>query len=167
VKGSEYELKVPVGTAGILSSRLSTAPSSELGALKWYTVRRGETLAGIARKFKVKRVDLAEANNLLASSRVRPSQNLIIPVYPATLLAARAERRAPTTVASRSIEGSAEVADVERASNVQPVTYRVKRGDTLFSIAQLFNTTVERLKSLNRLRTSRIAVGDRLTVRPR
>ena len=167
VKGSEYELKVPVGTAGMLTSRLSTAPSSELGALKWYTVRRGETLASIARKFKVKRVDLAEANNLSASSRVRPSQNLIIPVYPTTLLAARAERTAPATVASRSIEGSAQVAGVERASNVQPVTYRVKRGDTLFSIAQLFNTTVDRLKSLNRLRTSRIAVGDRLTVRTR
>jgi len=46
-------------------------------------------------------------------------------------------------------------------------TYRVKRGDTLFSIARLFNTTVDKLRSLNRLRGNRISVGDRLTVRAR
>ena len=164
VKASEYTLKVPVGSADALTARLSTAPPSELGALKWYTVRRGETLATIARRFKVSRVDLAEANNLRATSRIRPDQNLIIPVYPTTLLAARTERPAPVAVASRSITEPATVAPVERASNTRPVTYRVKRGDTLFSIAQLFDTTVAKLKSLNRLRGSHIAVGDRLTV---
>jgi membrane-bound lytic murein transglycosylase D len=167
VKDSEYELKVPVGTAGLLTGRLATATTSDLGALKWYTVRRGETLATIARKFRVSRVDLAEANNLSASSRLRASQNLIIPVYPTTLLAARTERTAPSAVASRSISGPASIAEVERAPSPRPVTYRVKRGDTLFSIAQLFNTTVERIKSLNRLRSNRIGVGDRLTVHSR
>ena len=69
----------------------------------------------------------------------------------------RPSRRAP-------IAGPASVATVERAAENRPVTYRVKRGDTLFSIAQLFDTTVAKLRSLNRLRTSKIAVGDRLTV---
>jgi LysM repeat protein len=41
----------------------------------------------------------------------------------------------------------------------------VKRGDTLFGIARLFDTTVEKIKSWNRLRTNRIAPGDRLTIR--
>ena len=49
----------------------------------------------------------------------------------------------------------------------RPVTYRVKRGDTLFSIARLFDTTVAKLRSLNRLRGNHISVGDRLTVRAR
>ena len=53
------------------------------------------------------------------------------------------------------------------ATDDPPTTYKVKRGDTLFSIAKLFDTTVATLKSLNRLRGSRIAVGDRLTVRAR
>ena len=55
-------------------------------------------------------------------------------------------------------------AESGRAAENRPVTYRVKRGDTLSSIAQLFNTTVAKLRSLNRLATNHIAVGDRLTV---
>ena len=82
-------------------------------------------------------------------------------------MAARADRPAPSAVASRAIGGSAPVATVERAAENRPVTYRVKRGDTLFSIAKLFDTTVAKLRSLNRLRSSQIAVGDRLTVATR
>jgi membrane-bound lytic murein transglycosylase D len=164
VKYPDYEVKVPLGTAEGLTARLVSAPTSELGALNWYTVKSGETLATVARKLRVARVDLAEANHLSVRSRIRPGQDLIIPRAPATLMAARADRPAPATVASRSIGGTAAVATVGRAAETRPVTYRVKRGDTLFSIAKLFDTTVAKLRSLNRLSSTRIAVGDRLTV---
>jgi peptidoglycan lytic transglycosylase D len=170
VKYPDYEVKVPVGTADRLSTRLASAPASDLGALNWYTVKSGETLTTVARKLRVARVDLAEANNLSVRSRIRPGQDLIIPRAPATLMAARADRPAPSTVASRAIAGPATVATVGRAvesgraAESRPVTYRVKRGDTLSSIARLFDTTVVKLRSLNRLRTNHIAVGDRLTV---
>ena len=169
VKYPDYEVKVPMGTAEKLSVRLRSAQASELGALNWYTVKRGETLAGVARKLRVARVDLAEANNLSTRSKIRPGQDLIIPRAPATLLAARAERPAPAAVASRDISAPAAVAAVARpgASASAVTTYRVKRGDTLFSIAQLFDTTVAKLRSLNRLTGSHISVGDRLTVRAR
>ena len=42
--------------------------------------------------------------------------------------------------------------------------HRVKRGDTLFSIARLYQTTVSALKSWNRLRTDSIQVGQRLRI---
>jgi membrane-bound lytic murein transglycosylase D len=42
--------------------------------------------------------------------------------------------------------------------------HRVRRGDTLFSIAKLYRTTVASLKSWNQIRGSVIRVGDRLTV---
>ena len=164
VKYPDYEVKVPVGTAEKLTARLASAPTSDLGALNWYTVKNGETLATVARKLRVARVDLAEANHLSVRSRIRPGQDLIIPRAPATLMAARADRPAPATVASRAIGGTATVATVGRAAEIRPVTYRVKRGDTLFSIAKLFDTTVAKLRSLNRLSSTRIAVGDRLTV---
>jgi membrane-bound lytic murein transglycosylase D len=165
VKYPDYEVKVPVGTAEKLTARLASAPTSELGALNWYTVKRGETLSAVARKLRVNRVDLAEANHLSISSRIRPGQDLIIPRAPATLLAAHADRPAPATVASRAIGGPAAVAAaVGSTGDNRPVTYRVKRGDTLFSIAKLFDTTVAKLRSLNRLTSNRIAVGDRLTV---
>jgi membrane-bound lytic murein transglycosylase D len=168
VKYPDYEVKVPAGTAEKLTARLSSTPTSDLGALNWYTVRRGDTLAAVARKLRVARVDLAEANHLSTRSAIRPGQELIIPRAPATLLAARAERPAPAAVASRAIGGPAAVASPSRASEPTAVTtYRVKRGDTLFSIAQLFDTTVAKLRSLNRLRGSHLSVGDRLTVRAR
>ena len=147
---------------------MKSASASDLGALNWYTVRSGETLAGVARKLRVSRVDLAEANSLSVRSRIRPGQDLIVPRAPASLLASRADRPAPTAVASRAITGPAPVATADRPSEPKAVTtYRVKRGDTLFSIAQLFDTTVARLRSLNRLTGSHISVGDRLTVRAR
>ena len=46
-----------------------------------------------------------------------------------------------------------------------PLTYRVKKGDTLVSIARIFDTTVEKIRSLNRIRGAHISPGDRLTIR--
>jgi LysM repeat protein len=111
----------------------------------------------------VSRTDLAEANNLSTRSRVRVGQELIIPRAPATLLAGRTERTAPAEVASRALTGTVTVADATPRTE-SPVVYRVKRGDTLFSIAQLFDTTVARIKSLNRLRGNAVVAGARLKI---
>jgi membrane-bound lytic murein transglycosylase D len=176
VRYPEYEVKVPAGTAERFSSRLASASPDDFVALNWYAVKRGETLSTIARKLRVSRAELAEANHLSVKSRVRQGQSLIIPRAPATLLATRTQRVVPDEVASRAISSSAPVAPAAtaaRASNTTttsrstPLTYRVKRGDTLSSIARLFDTTVDKLKSLNRLRDTRITPGDRLTIRAR
>ena len=55
---------------------------------------------------------------------------------------------------------------VARAVNTsaKTVTYRVKNGDTLYEIAQLFDTTVARIKSLNRLNSNKITPGTRLKI---
>ncbi len=52
VRNPDYELKVPVGTAGALRVRLEGTDAAEMTALQWYTVRRGETLASISRKMR-------------------------------------------------------------------------------------------------------------------
>lgn len=168
VRYPEYEVKVPAGTAERLAARLSNASPAEFGALNWHRVRPGETLTTIARKLAVNRVDLAQANHLAVKSRLRPGQDLIIPRPPATQLAARTDRSTPATVASRAITGSAAFATAGRATPPsRPVVYQVRRGDTLSSIARLFDTTVERLRDLNGLSSTLIVVGERLTVRAR
>ena len=53
-------------------------------------MKSGETLVTIARKLRVNRVDLAEANYLTTRSRVRAGQKLIVPRPPATLMAGTA-----------------------------------------------------------------------------
>ena len=175
---AEYELKVPEGTASLFKTRLAAASPNELVALTWYTVKKGETIATISRKLKVSRADLAEANQLSTRSKISAGQTLVVPRPPASLLATNSRPSAPSEVASRAISGPAPIRDVAEPARgaSQPVarvadrsakavtTYRVKRGDTLYQIAQLFDTTVASIKSLNRLTSNRIKPGTRLKV---
>lgn len=161
----EYEMKVPAGTGDALRAELEAASATDLTALKWHTVKRGDSLRTIARQLKVSRTDLADANGLSANARLRAGQRLIIPRAPAVLLAARTERPAPVALAvSRSLGGAAAAPDGKPSEEGARLVYRVKRGDTLFSIARLFDTTVEKIRTWNRLRGSRIDAGDRLTI---
>jgi membrane-bound lytic murein transglycosylase D len=158
-----YEVKVPVGTAEDFSARLAAASPEDLVSAKWYTVRRGESLSTVARKLGVRRMDLAEANRLSLKSPVRAGQQLVIPRAPTALTASTTGRAAPEAVAARSLAGAASVTPTASQTNAS-VTYRVKRGDTLSSIAQLFDTTVEKIKSWNKLRGNVIAAGVRLKI---
>lgn len=162
IKYPDFQVKVPSGTGPVLEAKLAGASTSDFSALKWYTVRKGESLATIARKLKVSRLDLAEANSLSIKSRVGAGQELIIPRAPATLLAAHTDRAVPTEVASRSLSGSAPVATPGRPHG--QIVYKVKPGDTLFSIARLFDTTVANLKSWNKLRGNALVAGARLKI---
>jgi membrane-bound lytic murein transglycosylase D len=164
VKYPQYDLKVPRGTGDRLTAKLAEASPADFSAFKWYTAKKGETLLTVARRFDVSRADVAEANNLTSKSRLRPGQELIIPRAPATLLAARAERAVPTAVASRAIASPVESAKMTTPAQVVHLTYRVKPGDTLFSIAQLFDTTVAKIKSWNRLTSNRINPGAKLKI---
>ena len=168
LKYPDYELKVPSGTGEQVRERMASARASELNSLNWYTVRRGESLAAISHKLRVSKTELASANSLSAKSKVRAGQELLIPRAPTTLMATRTERAAPPVLASRPVTGTAAVPDAVRASSRNPSTYyRVKRGDTLFSIARLFNTTVEKIKGWNRLRGNALSVGKKLLIRKR
>ena len=171
VRSPQYELKLPIGTGDAFRVRLAETPVDSLNAFQWHTVKRGETLLSISRKLKVRQADLAEANSLTLRSRVRVGQQLIIPRAPTTLLAARPENPAPETVLAESrpvVSQKAMLAAATPAEPLEPqrIVHRVKRGDTLFSIAKLYNTTVASLKSWNTrtIRGNRINIGDRLTI---
>ena len=170
VRETAYSLNVPDGTGEQILAALSAADPEELVSFNRYTVKKGETISTIAKKLKVSRTDLAEANYLTTKAKLGTGQQLIIPLAPTTMLAARAETPAPVTE-SRSV-------DAVVASNVRPpavvsqsvvsdvsrVTHRVKRGETLLSIARLYRTTVSALQQANRLSGSAIRAGQRLTV---
>ncbi len=165
MRAERYDVKVPPGTGAKLRERLASATAADLAALHWHRVKRGESVATIARKLGVSRGDLAEANGLSAKARVRPGQDLLVPRAPSTALVARAETAAP---AARNARAAAPTetrrerpADPPRSSRV---VYKVRRGDTLEKIARAFDTTVAAIKSTNKLRGSHIAAGDRLTI---
>jgi len=178
VPSANYEIKVPVGTGDAFRARLTDTPAENLNAFQWHSVKSGETLLTISRKLKVRQADLAEANSLTLRSRVRVGQQLIIPRAPTTLLAARPDMPEPETVvadarpdavakpvaakptASKSVDAQDDKAEPER------IVHRVKRGDTLSSIARSYNITIASLKSWNArtIRGNRINIGDRLTI---
>ena len=165
VKATNYQLKVPVGTAGIVEAKLAGAPAADLAALKFYTVKRGDTLPLIARKLHVNKADLAEANYLSPTVRVAAGQKLMVPHEATVLMAARTDRPAPATEARRTVAEAGQLAQGVETSNRVKVSYEVKRGDTLASIARVHKTTVASLKSWNpRLANDRLTAGERLTL---
>jgi membrane-bound lytic murein transglycosylase D len=164
VRDTSYELKVPAGTAEFVRARLEDAADAELASLNWHVVKRGETVATIARKLGVSRADLAEANYLRTSARLTAGQKLMVPREATVLMAARTDRPVPVAD-SRALTADTVVSAVATSGPGRvKLTYRVKRGDTLTSIARLFETTVSSLKSWNRMSGTQIRVGQRLTV---
>src|SRR5262249_15458711 len=166
VKDDDYELKVPEGTGDTVLARLADAPAVDLAALKYYTVKRGDTLLTIAKKLHVSKADLAEANDMKLTARVAAGQKLIVPHEATVLMAARSDRPVPATEARSTVAGSGQLAEAAANSNRVKSVYEVKRGDTLASIATLFRTSVASLRTWNpRLPgNDRLTAGQRLTV---
>ncbi|MGH9236720.1 MAG: LysM peptidoglycan-binding domain-containing protein [Vicinamibacterales bacterium] len=170
VRATDYQLNVPEGTGAQVVAALATAEPEELVSFNRYSVKKGETISTIAKKLKVSRTDLAEANYLNTKAKLGAGQQLIIPRAPTTILAARTDLPAPVAE-SRSVDAVVAsnvrppaVESESAASGITRVTHRVKRGETLFSIAKLYRTTVSALKQANRISGSAIKVGQRLTV---
>lgn len=96
-----------------------------------YTVKPGDTLYSIARNYGLSANDIIEYNDL-GTTVLIPNQNLKLPIN----------------------------VDFEPSENV----YTVKPGDTLFSIASSFNTTVDQIKTLNNLGNNNLSIGQKLQI---
>jgi membrane-bound lytic murein transglycosylase D len=149
--------------------------ADELAPLNRHTVKKGETLLSISKKLKVSRADLAEANYLSPKAALKTGQQLIIPRAPTLLLAANTETTSPPVETPAIASGPAAPDAVPASAPARPaprrvesapekVIHRVRRGDTLFSIAKRYETTVQELKEWNRLRGNAIQIGQRLTI---
>jgi membrane-bound lytic murein transglycosylase D len=165
-RDDDYELKVPTGTGDVVVAKLADAPPGDLASLKFYTVKRGDTLPLIAKKLHVSKADLAEANDLRLTARVAAGQRLMVPHEATVLMAARTDRPVPATEARSTVSGSGQLARAAANSNRVKAIYEVKRGDTLASVAVLFKTSVASLKTWNPriARSNRLTAGQRLTV---
>ena len=91
----------------------------------YYTVKSGDSLWSISRKFGVTVNELKKVNNL-SSNLLSIGQNLIIP---------------------------------GKNNNTSSNEYVVKKGDTLYGIANKYNVSVDNLKSYNNLSTDSLSIG--------
>jgi membrane-bound lytic murein transglycosylase D len=170
LRAADYSLKIPEGTGDILRAHFQQTDPARLTTFNWHTVRKGETLASVAKKLKVTRAELAEANYLSIRARLQIGQQLIIPRAPVLpdLLDPTSSDIVQVARKPAETEGAAAevVAVKQTAAATAPATrvHQVKRGDTLFSIARLYRTTVSAIKGWNRLKSDSIQVGQRLRI---
>lgn len=96
----------------------------------YYTVKSGDSLWSISRKFGVSVNELKKVNNL-SSNLLSIGQNLIIP---------------------------------GKKNNTSSNEYVVKKGDTLYGIANKYNVSVDNLKSYNNLSTDSLSIGQKIKI---
>lgn len=101
-----------------------------------YTVRRGDTFWDIAREHRVSVREVAAWNGMAPGDPLIPGKELVI----------WSKTSAPTVVASNSARNK---------GMVRKVGYRVRKGDSLYAIANRFSVNVNDIASWNDLNKSR------------
>jgi len=133
----EFVLHLPMGTAERFYAEIAAIPPDKWVSWRQHRVEGGETLSSVAQQYRVSVAAVAEANNLDPHAPLETGTKLIIPV----------EARSDPAMGRLT-------------------TYRVRRGDTLASIADSFDVSTDELRHWNHLRSDRVARGMRLRVYP-
>ena len=144
-----YEFKVPKGKGELLFSKLGDIPvwSPPVPAYVLHRVRRGESLSTIAEKYRTSVRSIMAMNRLKNVNYIKEGWKLKIPTskVPASL-----DKAYPVTTRLKAGEKSIE--------------YVVRKGDSLWKIADRFNTTTHTIQSINQLNSSHLTVGQVLMI---
>jgi membrane-bound lytic murein transglycosylase D len=153
---SPYPLKVPLGKGGILLAKLSDIPESDLPVWRPYThappyvvhtVKKGESLASIAKKYRTQVKAIKEMNGLGRSEAVQVGWTLKIP----------SKKGLVPVVAAKGSQA-------DTKPKFRTIEYVVKPGDTLWKIASRYHTTPHDLRTLNKLAHPNLQEGQVLVI---
>lgn len=127
--------------AELANAKLQLSPTTTWRRVT-YRVRSGDTLSGIARRWRITMKSIVTANRL-RSDRLRVGQRLVLTVP-------NVPRQA--------------IASTQRSESSQHVIHRVRSGETLSTIASRYGVSIAQLKMTNRIRTNLIRPGQRLRI---
>ncbi len=138
-KDQEFDLHLPAGSKAKYEAAIAAIPRDQRVAWRYYKVQPGDTLAGIAKKYRTTVRAIAQANGV-PQTELAADTRLVIPV---SLAASDAARIRYSRYASR---------------------YRVHAGDTVLTVAEDFGVPPERLRRWNKLKGNELRKGRLLTI---
>ncbi len=193
---ADYRVRVPAGMTEACRLALSQMPEEERLASAYtsptirHTVRRGETLSRIARKYSTTVRAIARANGIANLHRIRAGQVLVIPggeyvPLPAnpgihivrrgetlSSIARRYHVRVKDLVAWNDLKsahviypGQRLIVSNEYVPHQEEIVHTVKRGETISQIAAKYGASTNAVLRANGLaRTSKIYPGQKISV---
>ncbi len=143
-----------------------------------YIVKSGDTLYGIAKKFNLTVDELKKMNNL-TSDTLSIGKSLIVSmpsgktttytVSKGDTLYGIANKFGVSVDSIKSLNNLTnntlsigQVLKIPSTIEDNKLTYTVKKGDSLYSIARTYNTTVDEIKRLNNLTSNTLSIGQTL-----
>lgn len=167
----EYDLKLPVEAVEKYAQIVDQIPQSEKPNISFlsssnrgerkservlerseikstflsHRVKRGETLDSIARKYRISSRTLRAYNQISTKKELKSGQRINIPIGNA----------------KRSVREAVRYAEGDKNSDKKEsqISYRVKKGDTLSSLAKRFGTSEREIRKLNRISGKNLTTG--------
>lgn len=145
-----YEIKIPLGKKELFLKNFPLLLPNEKRGFQVHIVKKGETLQGIARRYRVDTTPILELNRLGKGSRLVSGMNILIPLPK--------EPDRPLYLAKGR--------QSESVMEKKELIYTVKKGDTLWSIANELGVNIGALSQENRGPSkTKLMPGDRLKIR--
>ncbi len=138
-KDQSFILNLPAGSQTKYEAAIAAIPLDMRTYWRYHRVEYGDTLPSIARKYHTSTASIEEANNL-TDGEVKAGTKLIIPIAPGRH------------------EGQAE------AYSHHPTHYKVRKGDTVASVADDFEVPVDKLRKWNHLHGSELVARRTLVI---
>jgi membrane-bound lytic murein transglycosylase D len=140
-KDQSFDLRLPAGTKDKFQTAIAAIPPDMRVWWRYHKVGTGDTLASVAKRYHVSADAIARANNLDDGDALSRDAKLVIPIAP-----------------GRRGEGDT-MAFAKAATR-----YKVRKGDTVVSVADDFGVPVSNLRKWNHLRGTSLTPGRTLLI---
>lgn len=184
--GEKHELLLPIFAAQTFRNNLASY-DKPLVSWRTYFAKRGERMDNIASKFGIQLAKLRIVNNLPSQKKIKNSATILVPngnkadFKIASSLADSLDQPTSTNAVTSTNQASAnldlntlnstnsENSAAEDKNAIEPakqrnVSHKVKKGETLQSIAKRYDLNVKQIMTTNALKSNRVKIGQVLEI---